>query len=367
MAQTKPQHQLIEPLRFSRARHSREDDKPPPFVSADLVHFLPAGFRARSETILKKSKQVAVQVGGREHPFERNLRRLLDGYPQTGNPVFAQMFVRILAAGPVRHHTATLGTQTVDQFVTQLQSGRIGIDGNDNLRQILEMRLHETVEPGQVRVGSGRDGNHALESGGKGRGGIQFAFVDDAGSLSEHGVDVVGNQFGTLNHLEMLRVHTTEFRVDQLSVLEIVEADATLLLTGLRHEFLLFRDAQSGDDALRDATCLHQPTFYRFGKCSPCRIEHRTLEMTGNGCRTTLAGSTPFGFLTLFRFVGNVKVRPAMITVTMPRINVDTQRTVAFVVARGLTFITNSFHYAACPPTDIDIVTGKISHNLLYF
>jgi hypothetical protein len=36
-------------------------------------------------------------------------------------------------------------------------------------------------------------------------------------------------------------------------------------------------------------------------------------------------------------------------------------------VARGLTFITNSFHYAACPPTDIDIVTGKISHNLLYF
>ena len=165
----------------------------------------------------------------------------------------------------------------------------------------------------------------------------------------------------------MLRVHTTEFRVDQLSVLEIVEADATLLLTGLRHEFLLFRDAQSGDDALRDATCLHQPTFYRFGKRSPCRIEHRTLEMTGNGCRTTLAGSTPFGFLTLFRFVGDVKVRPAMITVTMPRINVDTQRTVAFVVARGLTFITNSFHYAACPPTDIDIVTGKISHNLLYF
>ena len=89
--------------------------------------------------------------------------------------------------------------------------------------------------------------------------------------------------------------------------------------------------------------------------------------MTGNGCRTTLAGSTLFGFLTLFRFVGDVKVRPAMISVTMPRINVDTQRTVAFVVARGLTFITNSFHYAACPPTDIDIVTGKISHNLLYF
>ena len=88
----------------------------------------------------------------------------------------------------------------------------------------------------------GRDGNHAFESGGNGGSCVQFAFVDDAGSLPDKGVDVVRNQFGTLHHFEML-FPTAEFRVHQLPAFKIVEADTTLLRAELRHKFLLFRDA----------------------------------------------------------------------------------------------------------------------------
>ena len=77
---------------------------------------------------------------------------------------------------------------------------------------------------------------------------------------------------------------------------------------------------------------------------------------------TTLAGSTLFGFLTLFRFVGDVKVRPAMITVTMPRINVDTQRTVTLVVPRREALLADGFNDTAGMSADIDMIISKISH-----
>ena len=67
------------------------------------------------------------------------------------------------------------------------------------------MRLHKTVEPGEVRIGSGRHGDDTLKSGGDGGSSIQFALVDDAGGLPHNGVDVVGNQFGTLHHFEKFR------------------------------------------------------------------------------------------------------------------------------------------------------------------
>ena len=185
------------------------------------------------------------------------------------------------------------------------------------------MRLHKTVEPGEVRIGSGRHGDGAFESGGDGRSSIQFPLVDDAGGLPQDGVDVVGNQFGTLHHFEKFR-ESAKFGVYQLFPFKIVEADATFLFAGLRHKFFLFGDAQGGYDGLRDATRLHQPTLRVFGKRGFRGIKHRTLKMLRNGCRTTLTGCHTFGILALFHIIGNIKIGATMITVTVARVDVDT-------------------------------------------
>lgn len=66
--------------------------------------------------------------------------------------------------------------------------------------------------------------------------------VDDAGGLPQDGVDVVGNQFGTLHHFEKFR-ESAKFGVYQLFPFKIVEADATFLFAGLRHKFFLLGDA----------------------------------------------------------------------------------------------------------------------------
>ena len=85
--------------------------KPPPFVSADL-HFPPSRFPrpVRNHSQKEQAGRCAGRCG-REHPFERNLRRLLDGYPQAGNPVFARIRRRPCsrARTPPRQHSAPNG------------------------------------------------------------------------------------------------------------------------------------------------------------------------------------------------------------------------------------------------------------------
>lgn len=49
------------------------------------------------------------------------------------------MFIGILAPRSVDGHTTALGTQTVDQFVTQFEPGRVGVNGYDDVFQILEV------------------------------------------------------------------------------------------------------------------------------------------------------------------------------------------------------------------------------------
>ena len=63
-------------------------------------------------------------------------------------------------------------------------------------------------------------------------------------------------------------------------------------------------------NGLRDATRLHQPTLRVFGKRGFRNIEHRTLKMLRNGCRTTLAGYRTFGIPALFHIIGNIKSAP---------------------------------------------------------
>ena len=119
-----------------------------------------------------------------------------------------------------------------------------------------------------------------FESGGKGGRGIQFAFVDDAGVLSQHGIDIVRESVRLLHHFEVFGT-AAEFGVDEFPVLKIVETDAPLFRAGLRHELFLLRDAQTDDDGLRNATRLYQPTLRSFGKRRLRSVEHRTVEMLG--------------------------------------------------------------------------------------
>ena len=60
------------------------------------------------------------------------------------------------------------------QSYTETRTHKSGKKGYNNL----EVRLHKTVEPGEVRIGSGRHGDGAFESGGDGRSSIQFPLVD---------------------------------------------------------------------------------------------------------------------------------------------------------------------------------------------
>ena len=264
-----------------------------------------------------------MQVGSGEDTFERNFCCLFDSDTETGDTIFTEMLVGIFALRTISHHPAAFSSQPVDEFIAQPDSGRIGVDSNDDFFQILEVRLHEAVEPGEVRIGSGRHGDDTLKSGGDGGSSIQFTLVDDAGSLPQDGVDVVGNQFGTLHHFEEFR-ESTKLGVDQLLPLKVVETDATFLFAGLRHKFLLFGDAQGGYDGLRDATRLHQPTLRFFGKRGFRGIKHRTLEMLRNGCRTTFASCRTLGILTLFHIIGNIEISSTMVTVAMSRVDVDT-------------------------------------------
>lgn len=96
-----------------------------------------------------------MQVGSGEDTFERNFCCLFDGDTETGDTIFAEMLVGIFTLWTVSHHPAAFSSQPVDEFIAQPDSGRIGINGNDDFFQILEVRLHKTVDPGEVRIGSG--------------------------------------------------------------------------------------------------------------------------------------------------------------------------------------------------------------------
>ena len=147
MSQAETQYQFVHPFRFSRAGRSGDDDVAAAFVGTDFVHFLPPRFGTGTEAVVEKSPQVAVQVGGGENAFEGNFHRLFDSDAETFEAIFDEMFIGVLAVRPVGDHAATLGTEAVDKFVAQADSGGIGVDGDDDFFQVLEVGFHETVEP----------------------------------------------------------------------------------------------------------------------------------------------------------------------------------------------------------------------------
>lgn len=196
MPQAETQHQFVHPLGFSCTGNSGDVDTSPTFIRADLIHLLPSRFRSGTKAVVEKSprrsscKSAAVKIPS------SGTCRLFDGDTETGDTIFAEMLVGIFTPDR-KSPPGSVQLQPVDEFIAQPDSGRIGINGNDDFFQVLEVRLHKTIEPGEVRIGSGRHGDGAFESGGDGGSSIQFALVDDAGGLPHNGVDVVGNQFGT--------------------------------------------------------------------------------------------------------------------------------------------------------------------------
>ena len=147
MPQAETQHQFVHPLGFSCTGNSGDVDTSPTFIRADLIHVLPSRFRSGTEAVVEKSPQVAVQVGGGENAFEGDFHRLFDSDAETFEAIFDEMFIGVLAVRPVGDHAATLGTEAVDKFVAQADSGGIGVDGDDDFFQVLEVGFHETVEP----------------------------------------------------------------------------------------------------------------------------------------------------------------------------------------------------------------------------
>ncbi len=147
MSQTETQYQFVHPFRFSRAGRSGDDDVAAAFVGTDFVHFLPPVSAPGPKPLSKKSPQVAVQVGGGENAFEGNFHRLFDSDAETFEAIFDEMFIGVLAVRPVGDHAATLGTEAVDKFVAQADSGGIGVDGDDDFFKSSKWVSMKTVEP----------------------------------------------------------------------------------------------------------------------------------------------------------------------------------------------------------------------------
>lgn len=74
------------------------------------------------------------------------------------------------------HHLAAVHAQAAHQFVAQLHSALVGIHGQDDFRLVIEVRLHEAVQPLKVRAsGSVGYGHHFFQSCGYQAEGIYLA------------------------------------------------------------------------------------------------------------------------------------------------------------------------------------------------
>lgn len=133
----------------------------------------------------------------------------------------------------------------------------------------------------------------------------------------------------------------SEFGVDELVAIEIVEADAAFFGGRLRHELFLLGDAQGGDDGLGDAALFYEVAFGGGGEGGSEGGEHGALEVLRYGGGTTLAGGEAFAFCTFFGIVGHVEVGAAVVAVAVASADVDPQRAVALVATGRLTFFTD--------------------------
>ena len=182
------------------------------------------------------------------------------------------------------------------------------------------MRLHEAVQPREVALGAGGHGNDVLASGGDDGCRVELAFGDDALRGAEDAVHVVGDEFGALHHHEVFQ-GAAVLGVDERPVLEVVEADAVLLLAALRQAHRLFGDAQGAQQFLRQAAHGAPVAFQVLGELHPGRVEGGTAEVLGR------CGGLPVHVAALlleafFGVVGHVELVAAVVAVAQAFVQV---------------------------------------------
>ena len=178
------------------------------------------------------------------------------------------------------HDAAAFHSDAAREFLPERLPCRVLVYGDVDGLLVFEVRLHEAVQPREVALGAGGHGDDVLASGGDDGCRVELAFGDDALRGAQDAVHVVGDELGPLHHHEVLR-GAAVLGVDERPVLEVVEADAVLLLAALREAHRLFGDAQGAQQLLRQAAHGGPVAFQVLGELHPGRVEGGTAEVLG--------------------------------------------------------------------------------------
>lgn len=263
MAQEQAHGNFVHKLAFSAAGNACDREHKTTLELDQPVQILQSRIGSFRHSVVINIHQRIPFVHGAEDSFQRDFRRLLHLLAEPRKIVLQQILVGILAAFPPGHHLAAVHAQAAHQFVAQLHSALVGIHGQDDFRLVIEVRLHEAVQPLKVRAsGSVGYGHHLFQSCGYQAEGIYLAFGDVALFLPFYGVYVPRNQLGSFHHLEML-CGIPEFHVFHYSVLQVREADAGFFLAGLRQEFQAFLYLHPCQDVHRNTSSADH-VFHHF-------------------------------------------------------------------------------------------------------
>lgn len=109
--------------------------------------------------------------------------------------------------------------------------------------------------------------------------------------------------------------------VDECPVLEVVEADAVLLLVAFRQAHRLFGDAQGTQQFLRQAAHGGPVAFQVLGELHPGRVEGGTAEVLGR-CGGFPAHVAALLLEAFFGIVGHVELVAAVVAVAQAFVQV---------------------------------------------
>ena len=250
--QAEAQHQFVGEFGLAVAGASGDDQQAARFEGTVLVEVVPTGVCTALQAVLVEGAQVVAAVFGGEDAFEGDFFGLLDADAEAFGTEFHQVFVGILAALAEVHDAAAFHSEATREFLPERLPGRVLVYGDVDGLLVFEVRLDEAVQPREVALGTGGHGDDVLASGGDDGCRVELAFGDDALRGVQNAVHVVGDELGSLHHHEVLP-GATVLGVDECSVLEVVEADAVLLLAGFGQAHRLFGDAQGAQQFLRQA------------------------------------------------------------------------------------------------------------------
>ena len=320
VAQAEAQHQLVGEFGLAVAGASGHHQQAAGLEGAVFVEVVPAGVGTPLQAVLVEGAQVVAAVFGGEDAFQGHFFGLLDADAEAFGAVFHQMLVGILATLAEVHDAAAFHSDAAREFLPERLPCRVLVYGDVDGLLVFEVRLHEAVQPREVALGAGGHGDDVLASGGDDGCRVELAFGDDALRGAEDAVHVVGDELGPLHHHEVLQ-GAAVLGVDERPVLEVVEADAVLLLAALREAHRLFGDAQGAQQLLRQAADGGPVAFQVLGELHPGRVEGGTAEVLGR------CGGLPVHVAALlleafFGVVGHVELVAAVVAVAQAFVQV---------------------------------------------